>query len=140
MVPTNLSERRRIVSYSDGKEQNSSLEFKDTVPVKAKVGLHSFLVESLPHRWWNVVILIATLTLVFTMRLSFWSKWICWTFLAAASLFGSSMVPEPGFSLRVALFGAQCDKPGVSTSTSGQCLFQSQMDNTVKGNTQELAR
>ena len=57
-------------------------------------------------------------------------------FFAVASLFGSSM----GLSLRVVLFGAQCDKPGVSISTSGQCLFQSQMDNTVKGNMQELAR
>ena len=94
----------------------------------------------LPHRWRNVVILIATLTLVFIMRLSFWSKWICWTFLAAASLFDSSMVPEPCLSLRVVLFGAQCDKPGVSISTSGQCLFQSRMDNTVKSNTQELER
>ena len=43
--------------------------------------------------------------------------------------FGSSMVLEPGLSLRVVLFGAQCDKQGVSISTSGQCLFQSQMDN-----------
>ena len=33
----------------------SSLEFKDTVPVKAQVGL--------PHRWWNVVIHIAALIL-----------------------------------------------------------------------------
>ena len=40
----------------------SSLKFKDTVPVKAKVGL--------PHRWWNVVIHISTLILVFMMRLS----------------------------------------------------------------------
>ena len=39
----------------------SSLEFKDTVPVKAKVGL--------PHRWWNVVIHISTLILVFIVRL-----------------------------------------------------------------------
>ena len=48
------------------------------------------------------------------------------------------MVPEPGLSLQVVLFRAQCDKPGVSISTSGQCLFQSQMDNTVKSSTQEL--
>ena len=86
----------------------------------------------LPHKWWNVVMLIATLTLVFMMWLLVWRKWICWTFFAAASLFGSSMVPEPGLSLRIVLFGVQCDKPGVNISTSGQCLFQSQMDNTVK--------
>ena len=54
--------------------------------------------------------------------------------------FDSSIVPKPRLSLRVVLFDAQCDKPPVSTSTSEQCLFQSQMDNTVKGNTQELAR
>ena len=50
------------------------------------------------------------------------------------------MVPEPGPSLRVVLFKAQRKKPGVSISTSGQCLFQTQMDNTVMSNTKELGR
>ena len=39
----------------------SSLEFEDTVPVKAKVGL--------PHRLWTAVIHIATLILAFMMML-----------------------------------------------------------------------
>ena len=113
--------------------QNSSLEFKDTFPVKAKVGL--------PHRWWNVVWHIATLILVFMMRLSCVEQMErAEHFLRLQVFLGSSMIPEPGLSLRVVLFGAQCDKPRVSTSTSEQCLFQSQMDNTVKSNTQELAR
>ena len=50
------------------------------------------------------------------------------------------MVPEPDFSLRVVLLEAQCDKPGVIYSTSGQCLFQSQMGNTVMSNTHELEK
>ena len=60
--------------------------------------------------------------------LLFGANGTCWTVLAAASLFGSSMVPEPGLSLRVVLFGAQCDKPGVNEY---QHFWK--MDNTVKG-------
>ena len=41
--------------------KNSSLEFKDTVTVMAKMGLH--------HISWNVVIHISTLILVFMMTL-----------------------------------------------------------------------
>ena len=46
--------------------RTSSLEFEDSVTVKAKVGLH--------HRWWNAVIHIATLILVFMARLFVWRK------------------------------------------------------------------
>ena len=49
------------------------------------------------------------------------------------------MVPGPGFSLRFVLFGAQCDKPRVSTSTSGQCLFH-RANNTVKGRERKCLR
>ena len=61
------------------------------------------------HRWRNEAILIATLTLVFVMRISFWNIRICWTLLAAASLCGSSMVPESGL-----LGGSYCLRPSAT--------------------------
>ena len=45
MVPSNLPERRRIVSFNDGEGQDSSLKCKDTVPVKAKVDLPPQMLE-----------------------------------------------------------------------------------------------